>query len=424
MNVDQKLARVGQIERHVATLQAEQARLIAAIVEDPCKGMPAPVLDKQYLREELRIMLGESAAASNARIHTAQTLVHHLPHTLAALEAGQLTMRHADAVCNAVSGLSQQDKTAVEIACVPFATGRDYTAFSRKLRREVLARDSTAVQQRQAAAVADRHVWCRPNLDGATAGLGAILPADDAQTVLAAVNAAADQHTSDDSRTREQRRADGLVQVARDWLNGVGMTRTGQRPYGRCSKCGGAGPNVQVTVAASTLLGLDQQPADLAGHGLIPAAMARRIAADPTGTWRRLITDEQGHLLDYGRTRYRPPAPLARFVMARDRECQFPGCHRHASGCEIDHRVAWEDGGPTNAANLHCLCPRHHHLKHEAGWTVEQLPDGTTRWTSPTRQVRDTQPPTYPTTTTAQAGIVVSDDNDETGPPHTAPWVA
>jgi hypothetical protein len=31
-----------------------------------------------------------------------------------------------------------------------------------------------------------------------------------------------------------------------------------------------------------------------------PAQVARRIAADHTGTWRRLITDEHGRLPDYG----------------------------------------------------------------------------------------------------------------------------
>jgi 5-methylcytosine-specific restriction endonuclease McrA len=57
-------------------------------------------------------------------------------------------------------------------------------------------------------------------------------------------------------------------------------------------------------------------------------------------------------------------------VRARDRTCRFPACNRPARRCELDHITAREHGGPTNQANLHCLCSRHHHLKHEAGWTV------------------------------------------------------
>ncbi|MDT4933889.1 MAG: hypothetical protein QOK11_1781, partial [Pseudonocardiales bacterium] len=47
------------------------------------------------------------------------------------------------------------------------------------------------------------------------------------------------------------------------------------------------------------------------------------------------------------------------------------------------HRVAWSDGGHTNEGNLHVLCARHHHLKHETAWQVQRLPNGDTSWTSP-----------------------------------------
>ena len=33
-----------------------------------------------------------------------------------------------------------------------------------------------------------------------------------------------------------------------------------------------------------------------------------------TGTWHRLVTDELGHLIDYGQTVYRPPQDLQDFV--------------------------------------------------------------------------------------------------------------
>lgn len=390
MNTDEELVRVAEIEKHIAALQAEQSRLIAAIADDPREGTPAPVLEKEYFREELRALLGESAVAIADRIETARALVHRLPLTLAALETGDVTMRHARALCDAVAGLPECDAAAVEQACVPFAAGRDYTAFSRKIRREVAALDSRTVAERLAAALADRRVWCIP--DAATATFGAVLPADGAQTVMTAINQAAESYPAGDARTRDQRRADGLVQVAQDWLAGLATTDRH------------VGPSIQVTVAASTLLGVDNQPGELDGHGPIPAALARAIAADQTGTWRRLVTDEQGRLLDYGRTRYRPPTALAEFVMARDRECQFPGCHRRAEHAELDHRIAWADGGTTNADNLICLCTRHHHAKHEAGWSVEQTADGTLRWTSPAGLVYDNHRVAYP------VGVVQNDN--------------
>ncbi len=151
----------------------------------------------------------------------------------------------------------------------------------------------------------------------------------------------------------------------------------------------------------STLLGLDDQAAELDGHGPIPAELARRIADDQSGTWRRLVTDDLGRLIDYGRTTYRPPAELRDFVLARDASCRFPGCNRRARRCDLDHLVAWDEGGTTNGPNLHALCCRHHHLKHEAGWTVRRSEDGDTRWNSPSGHRYSTPPPHYPRDTSA-----------------------
>ena len=144
----------------------------------------------------------------------------------------------------------------------------------------------------------------------------------------------------------------------------------------------------------ATLLGLSDQPAELAGYGPIPPAMARALAADPNGTWRRIITDPTGTVIDYGRRVYRPPAHLDRFIRARDQTCTFPNCHRQAVTCELDHVIAWDDGGETNQHNLVAVCARHHHVKHDGGWTNHYNPTtGAVTWTSPTGHTY-TNPPT------------------------------
>ncbi len=159
-----------------------------------------------------------------------------------------------------------------------------------------------------------------------------------------------------------------------------------------------ARPAVQLTVAASTLLGLDEQPGELAGYGPIPAQMARRIATDDTGTWRRLLTDDHGRLLDYGSRTYRPPARLAAFIIARDQTCTFASCTRPAVACDLDHLEAASDGGATCPGNLHPLCRRHHRCKHIAHWQPQRQPDGSTIWTSPTGHTYRTKPSPLPTT--------------------------
>jgi hypothetical protein len=219
------------------------------------------------------------------------------------------------------------------------------------------------------------------------AELWALLPVEGAAAVMAAVDALASVTSADDPRSGDQRRADALVDL------GVAALHDPRLPRAQ-----GLRPAIQVTVALSTLLGVDEQPGELAGHGPIPATLARRLAADESGTWRRLVTDPlTGGLLDYARTTYRPPKDLAEFVIARDQTCTFPTCSRRAHRCELDHRIAYDSGGSTSPENLGTLCKRHHTAKHQTGWTPHREPDGHHAWTSPTGHHYHSRPPDLPT---------------------------
>jgi hypothetical protein len=132
----------------------------------------------------------------------------------------------------------------------------------------------------------------------------------------------------------------------------------------------------------TTLLGADDQPCELVGHGPIPADLAREIAAD--AVLRRLVYDPlSGTVLDYGRTTYRPPAGLADYVRARDVYCRGPICRRRALDGHLDHVVPFPHG-PTNDTNLHGCCGHEHRMKHAPGWQVRALPDGRIQWITPT----------------------------------------
>ncbi|MCK9794063.1 HNH endonuclease [Isoptericola sp. 4D.3] len=94
-----------------------------------------------------------------------------------------------------------------------------------------------------------------------------------------------------------------------------------------------------------------------------------------------------GGLLSTDPGTYTVPAALRAHLEARDGSCRFPGCTRPAPRCDVDHTVAWADGGRTTADNLAHLCRRHHVLKHETRWRAHQEPDGSLVWTSPTGRV-------------------------------------
>jgi hypothetical protein len=168
------------------------------------------------------------------------------------------------------------------------------------------------------------------------------------------------------------KRADALTQLAAAYLSdSLNENLNHRRPV-----------TVNLTIDLPTLLGLAENPGQIAGYGAIPASVARELAAD--AKWRRFITDPiTGNLIDYGRQSYEPPQDLKDFLIARDQTCRFPGCRQSARRSDIDHVQAWDDGGETSAENLGVLCRRHHQLKTHGGWKLISKSDGSCEWTSP-----------------------------------------
>ncbi|WP_254630899.1 HNH endonuclease signature motif containing protein [Cellulomonas sp. GbtcB1] len=170
-----------------------------------------------------------------------------------------------------------------------------------------------------------------------------------------------------------------------------------------CTRCSGRpGAEVRITVSASTLIGLDDQPAHLDGHGPIDAVRARALAIG--GVWQRVVTDPlTDRVLDVGRERYRPPAALAELIRTRDRTCAAPGCRVPACACELDHTKEFhpQPGGDpdaplghTDADNLGPLCHRHHRLKTDGGFRLRQISPGLFEWITPTGHRYLTRPGT------------------------------
>jgi hypothetical protein len=154
-------------------------------------------------------------------------------------------------------------------------------------------------------------------------------------------------------------------------------------------------PLVQVLIPFTALLGADDQPCELVGHGPITADQARDIAAD--AVLKRLVYDPlSGTALDHGRTTYRPPAGLADHVRARDVYCRGPICRRRALDGHLDHITPYPQG-PTNEPNLHGCCGHEHQMKHAPGWAVRALPDGRIQWITPTGHRYHSEPYDYRT---------------------------
>jgi Domain of unknown function (DUF222)/HNH endonuclease len=368
------------LAKQAAWVEARQLELLAVIdAADPSPD--------RWATEEIAAVLRIAPSTATVRVALARRLAGPLLATRQALLAGQITARHAAVLAEAVRPLDDATGTAVQDRVLSKGADDTVAEFARRVRRAVLILDPAGQEQRHCAAVDQRRVVITPDDDG-MAQLWALLPAVGAATVGAALNAlAAESRKGRDgeARTADQRRADALVTMA----DAVLADPKRERHQGQA-------PAIQVTVAASTLIGQDDQPGELAGYGPISATTARRLATDENAKWRTLLTDDAGQLIEVGRRSYRPRQVLRDFIVARDRSCTFPGCAQPAVRCDLDHVRSYRRGGATDPANLQALCRRHHRAKHRTEWTPSRDGDGSTTWTSPTGHAYRTKPPPMP----------------------------
>ena len=87
-----------------------------------------------------------------------------------------------------------------------------------------------------------------------------------------------------------------------------------------------------------------------------------------------------------------PPAP----GKARNAQCTAPGCGRPAARCDLDHTVAWDQGGITCECGLAPLCRHHHRCKQAEGWHLAQPGPGVLVWRTPAGRTYATTPTVYP----------------------------
>ena len=180
---------------------------------------------------------------------------------------------------------------------------------------------------------------------------------------------------SADSRTMDQLRADLLTDLL--------LTTTPSDVHGDGLE--GIHGTIQITISADTLIGENDDPAELDDHGPLLASDARALAGRHTG-WTRLFLDPTG--LVTRTDTYTPTEPMRRYLRARDQHCRFPGCAQPVHRCQTDHNHDYAKGGETHIDNLSHFCVTHHALKHpdipdEHRWSAYQLPDQSVAWASP-----------------------------------------
>jgi hypothetical protein len=91
-----------------------------------------------------------------------------------------------------------------------------------------------------------------------------------------------------------------------------------------------------------------------------------------------------------------PGVRLRHLIQVRHATCTSPVCRRPAPQCDVEHNTPYEAGGRTCRCNTGPKCRHDHRLKQHPKWKVDQLPDGTFRWTTPAGRTYTTEPTRYP----------------------------
>ncbi len=399
--------------------------------------------DPNVAGEELAFRLGCSRRQGRLLVRDGRAFAGALGWTGTMLAGGELDMTKARVLVDALDDLPVPLALDVQDAVLPGAPRRTPQQLARDVARALVSLDPDGACDRHEAAARGRRVDKPKVLADGMAGLWAVLPATDAVRLDSALDALArGGRAAGDPRTLDQLRADLLVELTTGevegtaaWLalaggpaggagacacgavasapapDAAGLAEVGRDAGGEAlggagdGAFGGAGDGasigsgvgparfrgtssrteIRVTVSLSTLLCLDDAPADLAGYGPITAEAARALAEG--GVWRRIVTDPMsGQVLDVGRTRYRPPEALARHVQVRDGTCASPVCSAPAESCDLDHTIEYHGSGEgtTSPGNLGPLCRRDHRIKTDGGFGLRQVEPGHFEWLTPT----------------------------------------
>ena len=334
---------------------------------------------------EIAAVLNVSANRARNVVHDARILVCELNRTNQMLESGNISEYKSRIVAEGFTQLSTRFKNSKTPMPSDLASRFERRALGRaelqtigELKRTVAKSvamlapvDDATIRAQERL---ERHVSLQDGPNGMS-WLNAYLPSVEASRVYQVLTHSA-RNDKSLSGSQQARMADALIKIV-DGTSEVSPELRNRAAelqvmvsYENLEGVATGNPEARLVgeIASTGLLVEGQELLDLVGD-----AKFRRLVFDPV----------TGQLLDFGRTTYQPPANLRDHVTARDVSCRTPGCDRPARYCDVDHIVAYDDGGETKDLNLATLCRTHHLMKTHGEWRYELDDQGRAQWKLP-----------------------------------------
>jgi len=278
--------------------------------------------------------LGETADAS--------------PEVAAAVAAGELSAASATTLHDAVTKAPANADVGELVDAVK---GAKPTAARKAAERwkELNAATTETDEEREDRRYQRRGVRSGQPVDGMVTTT-VTLPVLQSRQFINAINFVAGTPGQGDTRTVEQRLADGLTMLC-DALS-KGEVKGGRER-----------PTLLLVFDVDAWLGETNTPARTANGDRIPACVARHLAEN---AHLQRITQAGSRILDLGTVSRLASDDQYRALLVRDGGCRWPGCEIPAAWCEVDHLVPYP-AGPTDLINMVLWCSHHHHEKHRPG---------------------------------------------------------
>lgn len=357
---------VERLERMKSAAAAAQARATALWsakrrAAEAVAGVPVRRRGRG-LASELALARRDSPKKGDQHLGFAKALVHEMPYTLAALQAGVLSEWRATLIVRESACLTVEDRRRLDhrMCADPAALdGMGNKRITAKAKEIAYQLDPHAIVDRAAKAPEERTVTTRPAPDNMMY-LTALLPLAQGVACYASLKRAAD--TNADGRSRGQTMADTVIERL------TGRPADVPVPI-----------RANVVLSDEALLGNSEATATIEDYGPVPAAIARQMitdAIDEEGRveLRRLYAAPDSGALVAMDSRARAfPDGLTQFIRLRDQSCRTPYCDapiRH-----IDHAEPHARHGPTNALNGRGTCEHCNYVKEQPGWKVRTLFD-------------------------------------------------
>jgi len=454
---------IAGLEHVKGAIAAAQARATAqfgrATVREALANRASLPKARSSIAPQIALARRCSPATADRHLGLARALPG-MPHTRAALTAGIIDERSATAIVRETNVLNPELRARVDELIAPRLATSSLKQLTGAAARYAAELDPAAVVAKHERAMSERGVWTRPAPDG-MAYLSIFGPLTGIVSAYAAVHrhataVVAGHHETDDGETPadplgDRTHAQVMADAALRWLTGLtpgqacpvalnlvmpaeslfatepantdittidpGATEPTETDgddstAGQTSSSPGAHghpgdrDNTHPTLAPVATRGSrsTETPARIPGHGILPAALARRLllhgceppdpvktaspqhdspppAPTPGGTrlaepaqvfLTRIFTSPDGRdLLALDAIARLFPPRLRAALILRDDTCRTPYCDatiRHA-----DHIRSAADGGPTSLHNGQGLCARCNYTKELDGFTTRML---------------------------------------------------